>query len=215
MNARWTAGLLAITLSAACAPGAATTGTSNGSTPPGTASPVSAAPVSAPAAAPTVVVLVRHAEKSTEGGDDPALTAIGRERAEALAATLRSAGVDAVIVSERRRTHETAAPLAQARGIVPDTVRLGATVPEHAAAVARRIRERYWGRTVLVVGHSNTVPPIIAALGGPRLPDICDPVHSHLFVMTLRENGEPQLIQSRYGAFDTPSPGTCPEMQAR
>ena len=197
MNARVTAGWLAVAAAlAGCAP-------RNG-----------AAPEPAPAA-PTVVILVRHAEKAATGGNDPDLTPAGRQRAEDLAVTLRNAGVEAIVVSERRRTHQTAAPLARARNLVPDTVGLGATVPEHAAAVARRVRERHAGRTVLVVGHSNTIPPIVAALGGPEFPEICDAVHSGLYVMVLRPDRPPQLIQSRYGAPDPGAPGGCPAMQAR
>ena len=197
MNARVTAGWLAVAAAlAGCAP--------RGST----------APQPLPAA-PTVVILVRHAEKAATGGNDPDLTPVGRQRAEDLAVTLRNASVEAVVVTERRRTHQTAAPLVRARNLVPDTVGLGATVPEHAAAVARRVRERHAGRTVLVVGHSNTIPPIIAALGGPVFPEICDAVHSGLYVMVLRADGPPQLIQSRYGAADPGAPEGCPAMQAR
>jgi phosphohistidine phosphatase SixA len=204
MTGRWTAGLFAI----AAVLGGCAAGT------PATNSP-SGPPANIRSEAPTTVFLVRHAEKASDAGDDPPLTEIGRRRADDLATTLRDAGVEVVVVSERRRTHETAAPLVRARGIAFDTVRLGSTVAEHAAAVARRIREAHRGRTVLVVGHSNTIPPIVAALGGPRFPDICDPVHSELFTMLIRETGSPQLVRSRYGASDTPPPGTCPGMPAR
>ena len=60
-------------------------------------------------------------------------------------------------------------------------------------------------RVVLVVGHSNTIPAIIAALGGPRVPDICESVYANLF-MLVPGAGEVRLVRSRYGAAD-PEPG--------
>jgi hypothetical protein len=51
-------------------------------------------------AAPVVVVLVRHAEKAASPADDPGLSQEGRARAEALAAALAEADVDAIVVTQ-------------------------------------------------------------------------------------------------------------------
>ena len=146
-----------------------------------------------------LTLLVRHAEKATEPADDPPLTAAGVERARALAAALRDAGVTAIITTQLGRTRATAQPLATARGLAPEvvSVRRG-EVDAHAKAVAAAVR-RHVGGVVLVVGHSNTVPAIIAALGGPRLPDICESVYANLFVL-VPGPGEARLVRSRYGA---------------
>ena len=62
-------------------------------------------------------------------------------------------------------------------------------------------------RIVLVVGHGNTVPAILAALGGPRLPDFCESSYGHLLVLSLGEN-PPRVLRARYGAADpAPAPG--------
>ncbi|HEX5724170.1 MAG TPA: phosphoglycerate mutase family protein [Longimicrobiaceae bacterium] len=175
----------------------------------GTAAVLAALPVRpADAQAPTVVVVVRHAEKvSADPSDrDPALTPVGEARARDLAAALASAGVDAILTTEFRRTQLTARPLADALGLTPEVVR--AASANHPASVAEAVR-RHAGHTVVVVGHSNTVPAIIAALGGPRLADICDSEHANLFVLVLNGTSA-ELIQSRYGAAD-PAPG--PECQ--
>jgi phosphohistidine phosphatase SixA len=160
----------------------------------------------APAA--SLVLLVRHAEKAADPKDDPSLTAVGMERARALAAALRDAGVEAIITTQLRRTRETARPLAEARGLTPEVVEIrGGGMEGHARAVAAAVR-RHAGATVLVVGHSNSVPAIIAALGGPRQPDICDSVYGILFVL-VPGAGEARLVRSRYGAADPDPAPDC------
>lgn len=163
----------------------------------------------------TIVLLVRHAEKASESEDDPPLSAAGRERAAALAGALADAGVSAVVVTQRRRTGDTAAPLTARSGVVPDTVPTGGTVARHAAAVAARIRERHLGRTVLVVGHSNTIPAIMAALGARPMPDICDATYDQLFVLVLRDGVARGLTRARFGAASPRGGEGCTGMEAR
>jgi broad specificity phosphatase PhoE len=165
--------------------------------------------------ATTIVLLVRHAEKASETDADPGLSAAGQVRAEALAATLADAGVASVIVTQRRRTGATAAPLTALRRLVPDTVPLGGTVASHAASVAARIRERHLGHTVLVVGHSNTIPAIMAALGAPPMPDLCDDAYDGLFVLVLRNGVAGGLTRARFGATSPAGGEGCTGMTAR
>jgi phosphohistidine phosphatase SixA len=143
---------------------------------------------------PAMVVLVRHAEKASYPAGNPPLTPEGTTRANALAAALADAGVTAIITTQWTRTRDTAAPLARTLNLTPQVVRTGqGDTAAHAAAVAAAVR-RHPGGIVLVVGHSNTIPAIIAALGGPRLRDICDPVFDDLFT----------LVPVRAGAADSP-----------
>jgi broad specificity phosphatase PhoE len=152
-----------------------------------------------------MVVLVRHAERAAEPKDDPGLTEAGAARARALAAALADAGVTAIITSDRRRTRDTAAPLAAARAIAPEIVAAGGNA--HAEAVAAAVRTHRDG-AVLVVGHSNTVPAIIAALGGPQMPNLCDGAYADLFILTPRTAGA-SLVRSKYGAPDPPGAAEC------
>jgi hypothetical protein len=62
---------------------------------------------------------------------------------------------------------------------------------------------------VLVVGHSNTIPGIIAALGGPRMPDLCDGQYASLFVLNMQTTAAPKLIRATYGAADVPGSDAC------
>ncbi|AHG88922.1 Phosphoglycerate mutase [Gemmatirosa kalamazoonensis] len=174
---------------------------------------IAAQPVTkdATAAAPTVVVLVRHAEKAAEPATDPALTPAGEARAQALAAALADAHVDAVLSTPYARTRATAAPLAARAGLTPEIVPIGAGgAPEHAAAVAAAIRGKHRGHTVLVVEHSNTIPAVIRALGGPAMKDLCDAQYASLFVLVLpNDGGAARLVRSTYGAADPPGADAC------
>ena len=62
--------------------------------------------------------------------------------------------------------------------------------------------------TVLVVGHSNTIPAIIRALGGPMLPDLCETSFGHLFRIYL-DGGRVELVRQHYGALDPLPTGDC------
>jgi phosphohistidine phosphatase SixA len=143
------------------------------------------------------VFLVRHTEREWEG-EDPPLTAAGQARAQALAATLRDAGVTAIITTQWRRTGDTVKPLAALLKITPEVVPVyeGKSL-EYIREVAAAVR-RHKDETVLVVGHI-TVTRVIAALGGPDLPTICENVFSDLFLYTPAA-GEEGLIRLRYGA---------------
>lgn len=157
------------------------------------------------AAGPTLVLLVRHAEKAAAPADDPPLTEAGATRARALQAALADAGVRRVIATPRRRTVDTARPLADALGLTPEIVPLAG---DHVKAVADAVR-KYPGEVVLVVGHSNTIPAIIGALGGPRMTDLCDPEHANLFVLTLPPDGPARLVRSLYGPADPAGAASC------
>jgi broad specificity phosphatase PhoE len=160
------------------------------------------------AGAPSLVLLVRHAEKAAEPASDPPLTAAGAARAQALAAALRDAGVTAIITTQLRRTRETAQPLAMTRGLTPEVVPISrGAIAAHVEAAVAAVR-RHAGGVVLVVGHNNSVPAIIAALGGPRLPDICESVYASLFVL-VPGGGEARLVRSHYGAADSDPGREC------
>jgi broad specificity phosphatase PhoE len=153
-----------------------------------------------PPAASTVVLLVRHAEKAADGGDDPVLTPAGHERAKALLQVAGSAGVSAIYVTQYRRNHETAQPLADHLG-VPLTVRaISAGAQAHATELTRELLTQHRGETVLVVEHSNTLPFILETMAGVRIQPLGDNEYDRLFVVVVPPSGPARLIQSRYGA---------------
>ena len=109
--------------------------------------------------------VTRHLQKAA--GQDPGLTAEGQANAVRLADLLAADPPSAIYVSTTRRAAETAAPLAARLGLTPKTYNPADT----PGLIARVTAEP---GTVLIVGHSNTVPEIVQRLGGSRPADIAD-----------------------------------------
>jgi len=141
----------------------------------------------------TTVILVRHAEKavSTMTSDVP-LSDAGVARAKELARVLASTPVDAIYTTQYQRTKQTAAPLAADHHLEP--------IVADPAAMANIIRTKHAGQTVVVVGHSNTTPDVIRALGVATPPSIGDNEYDDLFIVTLSPGAAPKLVTLRYGA---------------
>lgn len=157
------------------------------------------------AAQPSLVVLVRHGEKQPAPADDPSLSDAGVARARALDAALAYATPATIVVSPRKRTSETAAVVQQRVGVVPTVIALDAEHVTHVAAAVRQARG-----VVLVVGHSNTIPAIVNALAGTRLPDLCDANYATMYLVTPGANGAPaQVVQTTYGTPDAAPGAPC------
>jgi broad specificity phosphatase PhoE len=168
--------------------------------------------LTAQSSAPTVVIIVRHADKATAPANDPPLTAVGTERAAALAEFLKDAKVGAVLHTPTQRTRDTARPSAERFGLTPELIPLG-PAPVTAAAV-REMVAKHPGETILVVGHSNTVMPWIAALGGPTRPDLCDHQYDGIYTLIVGA-GETRLVEGRYGPPNPAPTAPCATMPTR
>jgi phosphohistidine phosphatase SixA len=134
--------------------------------------------------AQTTIFVVRHAERAeqVEGGammmTDPDLSAAGQARAESLAAMLKDAGIKTIFVTQYKRTQQTAAPLARALGVTPEQVG-----SRDVDALAQKLREA--SCSSLVVGHSNSVPNLLKALGTGTSVEIAKTEYDNLFIVTL------------------------------
>jgi broad specificity phosphatase PhoE len=171
---------------------------------------IAAVPASAQAAAATTtVILVRHAEKAASPADDPPQNAAGEARSRDLAKAVRDALVIAIITTQFARTRATGQPIATALGITPTVV--AATNTNHVQDVVAEIR-KHPGQTVLVVGHSNTVPAIVEALGAKRPPAICDSQYDNLYVVTMPSSGAVGAVRAKYGD-PSPRDSTCAAMR--
>jgi phosphohistidine phosphatase SixA len=108
--------------------------------------------------------------------------------------------VTAIVSTDFARTRSTAEPLAAKLGVTIELV--DARAVHHAQQVAAGVLARHRSETVLVVGHSNTVPEIVAALGGARPAEICDGEYDKLFVVQVQADGAATVERRSYG---TPS----------
>ncbi len=149
--------------------------------------------------ATTTIILVRHAEKAAVEGDDPGLSEAGQRRAAELARQLADAdvvaGIDAVYATSYRRTEETAQPIASA---------LDLPIMSYEAAgtedVMDGIVKEHKGEIILVVGHSNTVPVMIANLGASKnVPDIGENEYDNIYLVSIPWFGKTKTIRLRYG----------------
>jgi broad specificity phosphatase PhoE len=140
----------------------------------------------------TTVVVVRHAEKQLGTIDDPPLSPEGEARAERLARLLGDASfgaVTAILVTDTRRSQQTAAPLAKRLRLQPQVV--AATDVEEMLEHVREHR----GSRVLVVGHSNTVPDIVGRLAGEKVPPIADGDYDDLYVVSTPTFGPASVLR--------------------
>ena len=136
-----------------------------------------------------VVVIVRHAEKGTNAGNDPDLSSAGHARANELARILKDSGITAIFTSEFKRTQETAAPTATATHVMPTVV-----AAKDTAALAGKLHQL--NGNALVVGHGDTIPNIIKALGINNPINIPDGDYSELLIVILGD--KPQLFRLHY-----------------
>lgn len=130
----------------------------------------------------TTFILVRHAEKETASvhGQDPVLSDEGRRRAVRLMDLLLFTPIAAVYATPFQRTHQTVLPLAQAKSI---------SIKEYQPGKMDEIN-RMWieneGQTILVCGHSNTIPRLANYLTGTETyKDFNDQDYSNLLIITV------------------------------
>lgn len=152
-----------------------------------------------PAPEPVTIYIVRHAEKEAVPADadeatrkDPPLSQAGKLRALALPDDLPVEQLDAVYVTRTKRSHDTASAVLAVTGLEPI-----AYPPQDTAGLVERLRGRR-GQHVLIVGHSNTIPELLAALGVTPEISIPEDQYGDMWVVELREEGA-SLELRRFG----------------
>lgn len=156
--------------------------------------------------ATTTIIFVRHAEKALEPADDPGLSEAGQRRVAELTRQLRDAdvvaGIDAIYSTPHRRTQETAQPIADALDLPINTYDASDT-----EAVLETILRDHKGKIILVVGHSNTVPVLIANLGASKnVPPIDEAEYDNIYIISIPWFGKTKTIRLRFGEPYAPAP---------
>jgi len=149
--------------------------------------------------ATTTMIFVRHAEQTNHDAADPPLSEAGERRVAELTRQLVDAdvvaGIDAIYSTPYKRSIETVQPLAD---------RLGLPVNVYDADdtenVLETILKAHKGKIILVVGHSNTIPVLIANLGASKkVPPIAKHEFDNIYIISIPWFGKTKTIRLRYG----------------
>lgn len=133
----------------------------------------------------TTVILVRHAEKGTDDPKDPELSEAGKQRAQRLAEVLKEIKVDAIYSTPYKRTRNTVAPLAEAKGLSI------VTYDPSKKDEIDLLLQKFAGGTIVVAGHSNTVPGFANYLTGKtEFQNFDDSDYDNLLIVNVMERGK-------------------------
>lgn len=144
----------------------------------------------------TTIILIRHAEKIIDpNNNDPDLSPVGEARAQEIVRMFGDAGINAIYATQYKRTQQTVKPLA-------DKLRVPVTVvnSKGTADLLAQIRAQHSGQTIFIAGHNNSVPELIAALGGPQYPTIPESEYDNLFIVTVYRTGKAKVVKMKYGS---------------
>jgi phosphohistidine phosphatase SixA len=149
-----------------------------------------------------IVIVLRHADRGPDPVDD--LTVAGQERAKLLATMLADSKVSVAYRSEFVRAHRTLEPLERRLGsaLAVKELSLGNMAADaHARKMVKAIKSQSSYATIVVVGHSDTVGPIVEGLGGGPVGPIRPDEFDKLFVLFIDpSSSRVTLLKLRYGA---------------
>ena len=143
----------------------------------------------------TTVWIVRHAEKDTAyvNRQDPDLTATGQQRALDLAAYLQKENIIKVFSTDTKRTKQTAKHVKAPLEIYN---------PKNLTGLLEVLNQQVKGKSVLIVGHSNTVLETIEALGGKRpVPLLTDDDYDYIFKIELEASKSAVVSFYHFGQY--------------
>jgi broad specificity phosphatase PhoE len=129
---------------------------------------------------------IRHAEKnrSDKENKNPNLTQDGLFRAVKWSLVMKNMEFDAVYSTDYNRTKQTAQPTAEKN-------ELGLTIYDPRNLDGKAFLEANKGKTVLIVGHSNTTPAFVnSVIGKEKYQGIDDNNNANLYIVTVTPSGE-------------------------
>ncbi|WP_179319669.1 SixA phosphatase family protein [Winogradskyella helgolandensis] len=130
--------------------------------------------------------LIRHAEKNRTdpSNHNPELIDAGLKRAENWAKHFKDIKFDAVYSTDYNRTKQTALPTAKQNNL---EIQLYNPSDLQIEAFIKKTK----GKTVLVVGHSNTTPKFAnGLLGEEKYDDMADDNNGGLYIITVSKSGK-------------------------
>ncbi len=149
--------------------------------------------------ATTTIIFFRHAEQTSHDEADPPLSEAGQRRVAELTRQLVDAdvvaGIDAIYSTPYIRSLETARPLAD-RLDLP----INSYAVDDTEEILDTILKNHKGKIILVIGHSNTLPVLIANLGASKkVPVIAQNEFDNIYIISIPWFGKTKTIRLRIG----------------
>jgi phosphohistidine phosphatase SixA len=144
-----------------------------------------------------IVFVIRHADRKPEPDDD--LTPAGIVRARLLARMLAESGVRTVFCSSAERARKTIQPLKDLLGDRLEIVTASIRSTTHVQQIVDGVKALPENAVAAVIGHSDTVGPIIEGLSGRTIDQIASHEFDKLFVLSIASAGVSTVALTRYG----------------
>ena len=147
--------------------------------------------------AQSYIYITRHAEKATNDPKDPELTSDGIARANALGILLYTKNIKKIYSTSYKRTQSTAKPLSEA---------IHVPIQEYNKDTSGTLLRRVLAsrQNTFIVGHSNSVIPMLDSLGLPhKKMKIEENEYDNLFIVTMKKGHAISVKETKFGA---PSP---------
>ena len=139
----------------------------------------------------TTFILVRHAEKADDGTRNPPLNDGGKERSARLADLVKNQEVAALYSTPFKRTQETLEPLAEQKEL-----EIKGYDPFAKDDWLETIIKQHTGGTVVICGHSNTIPSLAnSLLGEDVFEQFEESDYSNLIIIVVEEMGKGKLVR--------------------
>ncbi|WBX72362.1 SixA phosphatase family protein [Tenacibaculum retecalamus] len=140
----------------------------------------------------TTYYLIRHAEKDRTDvtNKNPNLNDKGLERAKKWATYFKDINLDAVYSTNYNRTMQTAKPTVESKG-------LQVLSYSPRKLFDKKFQKETKGKTVLIVGHSNTTPFFAnKILGKDKYQQIDDNNNANLYIITVNGSKTSVLLKN-------------------
>lgn len=142
----------------------------------------------------TTFILVRHAEKADDGTRNPPLNEMGQARASNLAEMLSNQEITALYATPYKRTQETLQSIASSKNL-----EIQDYDPSSKKEWLEMLLNKHTGGTVVISGHSNTIPLLANELLGQEVFQQFDESdYGNFLIVVANEVGKGKLVRLKF-----------------
>jgi phosphohistidine phosphatase SixA len=142
-----------------------------------------------------IFYIVRHAEKQ-DNSEDPPLSEAGIARGIALEKYMADKKLDTVFTSLYKRAALTGLSVSFPQSL--PHIQLKQWPQTDLNDFIKRLKKISGNRNLLIVGHTNTIPPMVQALSGQSIAAIPEDVYNIIYTITISGTGK-TLVSTTYG----------------